>query len=138
MDRRAIAREGRQAQALDALQFERDRESALLAQIAEIVLEQEGDRVDGDAFARLSPEDVQRVREALGYVGDPSPEDEPLVPGDEMFVTFQDEASLESGEEELERLAAEIEECRARQGALERYVQVLVEEEAREEPPLVA
>ena len=135
MDRRAIAREGRRAQALDALEFERERESALRSQIAEIVLEQEGRHVDEEAFARLSPEDVGRVREALrqdeALLGE-----EPFYADGETLVTVEDDAP-DGTEDELARLGVEIELCRARQGALERYVQALVEQ-ALEGPPEVA
>jgi hypothetical protein len=134
MDRRAIAREGRRAQALDALEFERDRESALLSQIAEIVLEQEGRHVDEEAFARLSPEDVGRVREALRHDEDALPGEEPLYADGETLVTFEDDVH-DGTEDELARLGAEIELCRARQGALERYVRALVEP-APEGPPV--
>jgi hypothetical protein len=125
MDRRAIAREGRRAQALDALQFERDRESALREEIAEIVLEQEGAGVDEAAFTHLSAEDVRRVREALGEVGEPG--DDAL---DEEFVTFAEEPAGDGVEEELARLGLEIEESQARQAALERYVLALGEDGA--------
>jgi hypothetical protein len=122
MDRRAIAREGRRTQALDALEFERERESALLLQIADIVLEQEGHHVDDGAFARLSPEDVGLIRSALGYQ-DPASAD-----GDAAFVDPEDDEPDDDGEEELARLGVEVELCRARQGALERYVEALTAE----------
>jgi hypothetical protein len=129
MDRGAIAREGRRGQALDALQFERDRESALREQIAEIVLEQEGAGVDDEAFAHLSPEDVRRVRQALGEAAEPG--DDAL---DEGFPAFAEEPGGDGVEEELARLVLEIEESQARQAALERYVLALGEDGPRPKP----
>ena len=62
MDRDAIARAGRRAQAEEALAFEREREAALREQIAALVLEEEGPRLDAEAFASLDDADVRLVR----------------------------------------------------------------------------
>lgn len=129
MDRDAIAREGRRAQAREALAFEQEREAALREQIAAIVLDEEGDRIDRDAFSRLTPEDARRVRDALGHVeeveevDEPDPFDDP----DGLFVTFDDEQDGPEPEEddEIARLEHEIELSLAAQRALERYLAAL-------------
>jgi len=118
VNRSAIARDGRRRQALEALAFERDREDALRAQLHEVVLEEDGRRVDEAAFAHMAPGDVTRVREALHAVdGDPLEDDEPFA-GE---VTDGGEGS----EDEIRRLQEAIEQCRAAQQALERYVKAL-------------
>ena len=122
MDRAAIAREGRRAQALEALAFEREREQALDAQLREVVLDAEGPHVDALAFARMTADDMSIVREALGTVDGDMPEDEPLD-GDELEDTAdEDDAGPET---EIRRLEDELERCRAVQHALERYVEAL-------------
>jgi hypothetical protein len=123
MERDAIARNGRRDQALDALAFEREREDALRAQIAQIVLERDGPRIDERAFAQMSAGDVQLVREMLGDV------DEPLDDIDAELLTLADDDDAgeeeEEPEAEIERLEGEIEQCLTRQRAIESYVAAL-------------
>ena len=132
MDRDAIAREGRRAEAMEALAFEREREAALQGQVAAIVLEEEGPRVDSEAFAQMSEADVAVVRAALGRMdadGDGADaEDDPFSDPD-GYVTFEDDPAEET--DELGRLQAELTACRGRQRALERYLAAL-------EPPAEA
>ena len=116
-----MAREGRRAQAAEALTFEREREEALREQLREVVLEQEGDRVDADAFARMSPDDVTRVRKALR-----AEDDDGVAVGDEALEEGLNDDG-EAVEAEIRRLQDEIEGCRAAQQALERYVGALDE-----------
>jgi hypothetical protein len=124
VDRDAIAREGRRREAIEALGFEREREAALRAQVAETVLEEEGPRVDREAFARLSEADVAVVRDALGRLEEDDPaEDDPFADPD-GYISFADEPEGEETDE-LGRLQAEIAMCRERQGALERYIAAL-------------
>ena len=65
MDRDAIVRSRRRDQALEALEFERERERALAHQIGAILVEAEGPRVDQEAFGRMEEVDVALVRELL-------------------------------------------------------------------------
>ena len=114
VDRDAIARAQREREARDALEFERQREELLLAQIADTVLAAERARIDGEAFAQMVPEDVVRVRESLADHGD--------VGDDDADADAEDDA-LE--QDEIDRLLGEIERSRASQGALERFIQAL-------------
>jgi hypothetical protein len=122
VDRAAIAREGRRAQALEALGFEREREQALDAQLREVVLEAEGPRVDEAAFGRMTAEDASLVREALGAV-DGDVDDELLA--EDFFSALVDGDDDVGPETEIERLTRELERCRAMQHALERYLEAL-------------
>jgi hypothetical protein len=117
VERRAIARDGRRAQALEALAFEREREGALVAQLHDVVLDEEGGRVDESAFAGMAPDDVTRVREALGAAEDGEPQEDDA---DE-----DDDADGGWAEEEIERLQEAIARCRASQHALEQYIAAL-------------
>lgn len=111
MDRDAIARAQREREARDALEFERQREELLLAQIADTVLAAERARIDGEAFAQMVPEDVVLVRESLADHADDVGDDD------------ADADALE--QDEIDRLLGEIERSRASQGALERFIQAL-------------
>ena len=133
MDRDALARAARRAQAVEALEFERERETELRRQIAEVVLEQEGERLNAAALAGLDEEDVRRVRAALGDVEPEELEDEdPFT--DDVFVEldFDDEPDDEEPLDEVARLEREIEESGRIQSALERFVAALDETAAAE------
>ena len=122
-----MAREGRRALALEALTFEREREQALDAQLREVVLEAEGGNVDALAFARMTPADVDHVREAMGIVDGDEPDDDALEgnvvdAADDTADEDEDDADPEA---EILRLEDELERCRAVQHALERYVEAL-------------
>jgi len=131
-----IVRTRRRQQALDALDFEHGRETAVLAQIDEVLTELEGPRIDGAAFARMAPEDVTLVREVLDPGGD-EPEDE---------FDFEGALSSESPaqirrEREAERVRLEevIASSRSRQKALERYIEALdAKDDTSETPPALA
>ena len=125
MDRDAIARRRRRGQVLEALTFEQEREAALRDQLEEVVLEQEGPRVDAEAFAQMQPDDVAVVRELLddGWSLLDDEDDDDLA---------DDDDALNVAEDEVERLQGEIESCRTRQRAFERYL------EALESPPAEA
>jgi hypothetical protein len=123
VDREAVARAGRRLQADEALAYEREREAALRDQIAALVLEEEGARVDAAAFAGLAPEEVELVRAALGELADDGEEDEDDLFGDEPYVTFEDDD--EPPVDEVARLGAEIEGSQRIQAALERYIAAL-------------
>jgi hypothetical protein len=121
MDRDALARAGRRAQAEEALADERQREAALRRQVAEVVLEQDGARIDAETFAALDADSAERVRSALGIFAEEI-DDDPFV--DEFYVTLDDEPE-EPGEDELGRLQAEIADSQRTQQALEEYIAAL-------------
>jgi hypothetical protein len=125
VDTDAIVRARRRQQALDALEFERDRETALLKQSDEVLTEFEGPRIDAAAFARMEAEDVELVREAL----DPS-----HVTPEEDWLELDGESPAESArlrheEQEAERLrlGQRIAESHRCQVALESYIEALGE-----------
>jgi hypothetical protein len=123
VEREAIARERRRRQALEHLEFEREREAALRDQLEELITEQHGSQVDDSAFATMSPDDVMVVREAL--VGS---EDQPEV--DEVEAALSDWPDEEADEvddveNEIVRLEGEVADCRRRQQAFERYLTAL-------------
>lgn len=115
MERDAIARARRGREAQDALEFERQREELLLAQIADTVLAAERARIDSEAFTHMTPEDVVLVRELLADPIDRA--------GDDDVDAGADEDTLD--EHEIERLLGEIERSRASQRALEQFVEAL-------------
>jgi len=125
VDREAMAREQRRRQVRQALEFERDREAALVEQLHEVVAEAEGAGVDEAAFAKMDPDDVELVRDALAAaVGDDEDED-PFA-----FEVFEEgDADDDSGgdEDEIARLEDEIAKGRARQRAYARYLDALGE-----------
>jgi len=123
VDTDGIVRARRRHQALDALEFERDRETALLEQIDEVLTELDGPRIDAEAFARMEADDVELVRETL----DPT-----SVTPDQEWLDLEEESPAESArlrreEQEAERLrlGALVAECRRCQKALESYIQAL-------------
>lgn len=124
MDRVALARAARRAQAEEALEFERDRELALRRQVAELVLEDEGPQVDAAAFAELDDDEARRVRAALGQLDSGEAEDEdPFL--EELYIDFADEPEQEDDEDETSRLEREIDESLRVQAALERFIAAL-------------
>ena len=118
---------------MEALEFERERETELRRQVAEVVLEEEGDRLDAAALADLDDEDVRRVRAALGHV-DPEEVEEEDPFADDVFVEldFDDEPVDEESEDETARLEREIEESLRIQSALERFIAALDAQAATE------
>jgi hypothetical protein len=126
VDRDALARAARRAQAEEALVFERERERELRSQLAEVVLEQEGDRLDAAAFTGLDDEDVRRVRTALGEADPEEVEEDPFA--DEVFVELDFDTAAEDDDEpedEVSRLELEIAESLLVQAALERFIAAL-------------
>ena len=123
MDRDAVARAGRRAQAEEALADEREREAALRRQVAEVVLEQEGPRIDAEALAALDADVARRVRAALGQLDDaPDEEEDPF--GDDVYVALDEEPDEPEGDE-LGRLESEIAESQRIQQALETFIAAL-------------
>lgn len=121
MDRDAIARGRRRAQAAEALEFEQERERALREQVEALVLETEQARIDAEAFAQLEPAEVKIVRETLGEVFWEEADD-----GGDGYLDLEPGPEPEDDvEEEIARLGEEIERSRAVQAALRRYIAAL-------------
>ena len=123
MDWARIARAERRRQALDELEFERDRTALLHEEIARLVLELDGPRLDEEVFARLAPADVELVQGA--FQGGPAADDGE----EELFELDSDEPGVdrEELEAEISRLQAEIAASKRRQEAFERYLDALDE-----------
>ena len=123
MDTDGIVRARRRQQALDALEFERDRETALLEQIDEVLTELDGPRIDAEAFARMEADDAELVRETLDPTSVTSEPDSLELEGESPAES----ARLRREEQEAERLrlGALVAECRRCQKALESYIQAL-------------
>ncbi len=119
VDRDAIARSQRRRQVEEARAEEQRREPALAERLEEIVTEREGARVDAETFARMEPEDVALVREALEAPSFFEEEDEGDEPG------AAENAAEAEAEAEIARLQAEIVESRRRQLAYTRYLEAL-------------
>jgi hypothetical protein len=117
VDREAMARRRRRRQVEEALDDERSREAALAERLEEVVGEDGGARVDELAFARMEPDDVAVVREALAD----------LLPfeGDEELDAAEAEELERARVEEVERLQDEIAHSRRRQAAFARYLEAL-------------
>lgn len=122
MDVDEIVRGLRRRQALDALEFERDREIAVLRQIGEVLTELEGSRIDEAAFARMAPEDVGLVRGVLEPGSDETDEEFDV----EGLLASESPAEIRrEHEDERVRLEGVIADARSRQQALERYLEAL-------------
>jgi hypothetical protein len=121
VDREAIARGERRRRIEEALDEERGREEALVERLAEVVTEGEGTGIDEQAFARMDPEDVALVREALE---EPSLFDEGEEEAD-FLALERDEEDQTEAEEEIARLQAEIAASQRRRLAYERYLEAL-------------
>jgi hypothetical protein len=121
VDRVAIARAERRRQALEELEFERDRAAALQDEVTRIVLELEGPKLDEEVFGRLAPADVELVQGS--FQSGPTADDV----DDEWFAVDADdpETVRAEAEEEIRRLEAEIAASVRRQKAFERYLEAL-------------
>jgi hypothetical protein len=123
VDREAIARRERRRRIEEARDEERGREEALVERLEEVVTEGEGNRIDEQTFARMDPEDVALVREALE---EPSVFDEGEEQEDFLALERDDKDQTEAEvEEEIARLQAEIGASRRRRLAYERYLEAL-------------
>jgi hypothetical protein len=119
VDREAIGRDQRRRQAQEALDFERERETALREQLEDIVAELEGPRIDQAAFAAMQPEDVALVRATFEDAEDEAEEEGWLADGE---PEADDDEERES---EIARLQEEMAASRRRQEAFERYLTAL-------------
>jgi hypothetical protein len=124
----AAARTQRRRWALEALEFERSRESALRDRLEEVSAELEGARIDAEIFARMSPADVEVVRSVLGDGSGPEAE---LAFEEEITRAWEDDEAPDPEAErgvlvdELVRLRDEIDDSRRRQQAFEHYLGAL-------------
>jgi uncharacterized membrane protein YgaE (UPF0421/DUF939 family) len=118
VNRDAIARSQRRRQVEEARAEEQRREVVLTERMEEVVTEQEGTRVDAEAFERMEPELAALVREVLEvpvFLEDMDDIDEPA----------DDEDPQAEAEAEIARLQNEIVESRQRQLAYQRYLDAL-------------
>jgi hypothetical protein len=120
VDRDTIARRQRRRQVEEALEEERDREAALAERLEEVVAEEEGPRIDEAAFARMQPEDVALVRDALQA---PPPFDDDG--GDDFFADDQEDVVAGGFAEEIARLGQEIADSQRRQLAYRSYLEAV-------------
>lgn len=114
----------RRQQVLDALEFERDRETAVRSQIEDVLTELEGSRIDEAVFARMAPGEVSLVRRVLEPDSDEDDfEDEFDLQG---LLSSESRAEIRA-EQEAERVRLEgvVADSRNRQKALERYLEEL-------------
>ena len=130
MELREIARSQRRRQAVEALEYERDREAALRGQLEETATELEGPSVDEETFAGMDPEDVAIVRETLHESDQAFEVTFAGEEGEDWLDEFRlDGESPEDQREErlgeVARLEGEIKDSRRRQEALERYIEAL-------------
>jgi hypothetical protein len=109
VNREQIAIRRRMQEALDSLEFEREREEALTKRLEPLVRDVEAWRADGLALERIPPEDAETLRR-IGFAMNPLPE-----PG------------RSQREQQIAELAAQIEDCRARQQAFTSYAHALAE-----------
>jgi hypothetical protein len=107
--REEIARARRRQEALDSLEFERQREAALRQRLEPAVRDAEAWRVDEAAFAAMEPADRDFLRE-IGFAQPRPPEDAT--------------ARLEGRIAELE---AQLDDCLRRQKAFAAYAKALEE-----------
>jgi hypothetical protein len=123
MDRLATVKAERRRQATEELEAERGRADALREEIARLVVEVEGPRLDEEAFAQLEPEDVEVVRSALQGGSDIEADEGEWLDSEEPWRDEEMERS--EAEAEIARLEAEIEASNRRQQAFERYLAAL-------------
>ena len=102
----------------EALEFERDRETALVEQLEHTLAEADGSGLDETIFAAMEPEEVEIVRETLLGPQEQLEEEEFFLEREE----FGSEPDPEAVEEEIARLEQELADCRRRQQAFERYL----------------
>lgn len=87
------------------------------------MLESEGPRLDAEVFARLAPEDVALVREALGEQEED--EEDLFAEGGFLDLEEEDGEDAEPPGAEIARLQEEVAASRRVQAALERYLAAL-------------
>ena len=109
MNRLEITRRRRRQEALDSLEFEREREAALRGRLDPIIRDTDAWRADEQALSRLSEEEA-RTLEEIGFCQGKPPED-----------------SLGRLEAQIAELEAQIADSQRRQRAFEAYARALEE-----------
>lgn len=122
-----LARAGRRRQVLEALEFERDRETVLVEQLEHTLAEADGPGLDETVFAGMESGDVEIVRETLLGPQDEFTDEESSLEPEE----FDSEPDPNEVEEEIARLEEELADCRRRQQAFERYLSGLAMSEGQ-------
>ena len=107
MNRERIAVARRRQEALDSLEFEREREEALTRQLEPIIRDAEAWQADALAFAHMPPDDVETLRR-IGFACKEPPED-----------------ARGRFEGRISELTEMIEDSRLRQKAFEAYANAL-------------
>jgi hypothetical protein len=105
--REEIARARRRQEALDSLEFERQREAAFVQRLEPIIRDAEAWRADEAAFAAMEPEDCEFLRE-IGFAQPKPPDD-----------------ALGRFEARIQELEAQLADCRRRQQAYAAYAKAL-------------
>jgi hypothetical protein len=106
-DREKVARARRRQEAIDSLEFERQREAALTQRLEPIVRDAEAWRVDEAALAHMPEEEREKLRQ-IGFC-------QPRPPDD----------ALARFEAKIAELQVQIEDSRSRQRAFEAYARAL-------------
>ena len=109
MNRDEVARARRRQEALDSLDFEREREAAFRSRLEPSVRDADAWRVDEAALARIPDEDRETLRE-IGFTQPRPPED-----------------ALARLEAQINQLEAQIADSQRRQRAFEAYARALEE-----------
>jgi hypothetical protein len=120
-----MARNQRRRVIGEAIELEQEREAALLVQLEETVAELEGHRVDDEAFARMSPGEVEIVRTVLSGPSSEEEFQEEDPDADWLSAEAEPEAESQELDHEISRLQEEIARSRSRRDAFERYVDAL-------------
>jgi hypothetical protein len=126
VDREVLARAGRRRQVLEALEFERDRETVLVEQLEHTLAEADGPGLDETVFAGMEAGDAEIVREALLGPQDEFADEESALEPEPEYEPDPNEV-----EEEIARLQEELADCRRRQQAFERYLSGLAMSEGQ-------
>jgi hypothetical protein len=123
VNREELAREGRRRQALEALEFERARGTALQERLEMFVTEIDGPAVDEAVFAAMTAEDAAVVRAEL-QESEPIPPDlEEPGEGEPLEDEAEPVEALHAAE--IDRLLREIVSSKQRERAFERYLELL-------------
>jgi hypothetical protein len=120
-----MARNQRRRVIREAVDFEQEREAALLAQLEETAAELDGSRLDEEVFARMDSGDADIVRAVLQG---PTPEEEILendLEGDWLASETDPGPESDLLLAEISRLEEEVARSRRRREAFERYVEEL-------------
>lgn len=107
---------------------QRELETSLREELEERIAEIEGPKLDEQVFAQMDPAEAKLVRDGLaGIFEDTPPDEESFWTEDEasFWADDQDPDSPEALEEDIARLERELESCRRRQQAYERYLELL-------------